>query len=1402
MAIQTVGSRGTFLDLIQRVAGTETFAGWGKPQNILQNNNYPLYVTDPSNPLLASPSTSVTTSNSGGLTALAGDLQGSLGRFQINESTLVDIKFYQTDSNGAGTASGGLNPYVDYTGVTSTNGLAWNPEVLKTMGITLVKNGASYTDIIQSVDIGAAQTLLNDQSLKAANWNQTSNPLVGQSIFGYARDIIRIFDAGRLANDTSIADATLDPNNNDTGSYTPTAEQAQLALNAQYQAISATWISNYNRYISNYFQYGTPTAPTSGTAKTNDLSKFIGKTVVVDSAVSNAYGVNVGNSYKFVITESALMAAVQIAGGMWTADAFLKKLTDGSGNIGQVDSNGNYHFADSTNSGANYPTYAQYMAIFSGFSTPVGQKYLADGTINTDAATKDGYIFNFGAANSITNSTGTDQNPVQGDAGNGSVVLPYEVSTYGSNSGTTADQTNLAFGVGGNGQTNSFATFTPITSSYTTNPVGSGANGQSAATIDESSLTGNYNILYTSGTTTSVKLSQGNNTVGDVGSAGASATSSDAVTISSAALTAYQTVNYTSSVTKIDVSALGTDWNAIQNKLVYRWWDGTLNSGSGGFNAKGVSEVSSISSGQQLQIVYVKDATSLADAKTKAAGGVTGSWGFLIDKVTDKTAFGGTLDATDFLFTAQSSGSSGSAGTTDLTIDATASNGKNTIHASDTVNTTVLVDSGSNIIFCGAKNDTIKLAPVATGTLGTQIITGYNLTTDKIDLSAFVGLKNTDLTISTSSFDHKDTVDSSGKSVTTDYQISFVSSGKNYIVDVSSQNTTAKTAADLLASVTFPTVVTTNHAPTATITKGGAISTPIRTFSGDVTPLTIGSVADSDAGDAVTIKTNIDSTVGTFSIDASKNLIFTPNAAMTTGNHAVTAIITDGKTGGDTTISANIYGVSNNIVSTGSPTKISDITVTSGTTPTLPSDTNGRFATFNGDIIFIPKAKTTDFTLTNKPITVNSVQDGAITKNFNVTVGDVTRPVDIFAQHGPQIFSTNSNISFSIKDLLKTASLTGLATKTFTLKDDAGNTPTGLKLTTTSSGANITDIKVESTTASGISAANIYKLHVEISDTANANYHYNTNSFGINVIPSIGGAISTAVTAGTLAATDKINTVTNNAITFDRTLHATDNSKVLVNENTGNVGFSIRGNGVYTAINGRSPVAVNNFTKEQISVVGKVKIQDAVYGKQAADGTIADTLTLSSDSEAFTLVNKVLQGSTFNYNQMFYNIKTINTGAGDDIIDCSDVDYNITIDASAQSGNKVLWGGAGNDTIKCGTGNEIVNGGNGDDTITSGGGSNALTGGAGNDIFVYTAVKGSAPTSLDIIKDFVHGSDKIDVSALAFNGIAAGNPNGNATDLCYSYDSINNVTHVQNGNGTFKVDLSGSVALTMDDFIF
>ncbi|MGZ2411949.1 Ca2+-binding RTX toxin-like protein [Sphingomonas sp. F9_3S_D5_B_2] len=108
---------------------------------------------------------------------------------------------------------------------------------------------------------------------------------------------------------------------------------------------------------------------------------------------------------------------------------------------------------------------------------------------------------------------------------------------------------------------------------------------------------------------------------------------------------------------------------------------------------------------------------------------------------------------------------------------------------------------------------------------------------------------------------------------------------------------------------------------------------------------------------------------------------------------------------------------------------------------------------------------------------------------------------------------------------------------------------------------------------------------------------------------------------------------------------------------------------------------------------------------------------------------------------------------------------NIAIAYGAKIENAI--GGSGDDHILGNALNNVLTGNAGNDTLNGGLGKDELSGGAGSDVFVF------ADTSMDKIRDFHSGTDKIDLSAFHVNSHAIKISGGNLfadTDHNGSYD--------------------------------
>ncbi len=152
-----------------------------------------------------------------------------------------------------------------------------------------------------------------------------------------------------------------------------------------------------------------------------------------------------------------------------------------------------------------------------------------------------------------------------------------------------------------------------------------------------------------------------------------------------------------------------------------------------------------------------------------------------------------------------------------------------------------------------------------------------------------------------------------------------------------------------------------------------------------------------------------------------------------------------------------------------------------------------------------------------------------------------------------------------------------------------------------------------------------------------------------------------------------------------------------------------------------------------------------------------------------------------------------NANEGTDTVQAS---ITFSLAAIANVENLTLTGsaninGTGNslDNIIVGnTGNNSLDGGAGNDTITGAAGKDIMTGGAGSNTFVFTATGDSANTSAnaDVITDFVHGKDFIDLTAIDANTSNGGNQ-------AFTFNGATPTAH-----GVWITEAGGNTLISMD----
>lgn len=136
--------------------------------------------------------------------------------------------------------------------------------------------------------------------------------------------------------------------------------------------------------------------------------------------------------------------------------------------------------------------------------------------------------------------------------------------------------------------------------------------------------------------------------------------------------------------------------------------------------------------------------------------------------------------------------------------------------------------------------------------------------------------------------------------------------------------------------------------------------------------------------------------------------------------------------------------------------------------------------------------------------------------------------------------------------------------------------------------------------------------------------------------------------------------------------------------------------------------------------------------------------------------------------------------------------------------------------IDAGNGNDIVIGTAGDDVFRAGNGADVFTGGEGNDRYVFQGVSAGLASAVDVITDFVQGSDIIDLAGVDANSTTNGNQafsfigssafSGVAGELRVLRGQNSGITRLQgdtNGDGVadFFIQLTGLYVLTTDDLI-
>ena len=288
--------------------------------------------------------------------------------------------------------------------------------------------------------------------------------------------------------------------------------------------------------------------------------------------------------------------------------------------------------------------------------------------------------------------------------------------------------------------------------------------------------------------------------------------------------------------------------------------------------------------------------------------------------------------------------------------------------------------------------------------------------------------------------------------------------------------------------------------------------------------------------------------------------------------------------------------------------------------------------------------------------------------------------------------------------------------------------------------------------------------------------------------------------------------------------------------------FGGNGNDTYTA--GSQSETVGERAREgKDTVISSTAYSIVDTDGGGANGGNVENLTLTGsaniDATGNDLTNKLVGNSGINTIKGGLGNDTIDGGAGNDkmnggggndkyVVDSlgdivtedanggkDSVKSSVSFALSSNVENLTLTGGANIDATGNAEKNSIT-GNSGNNVINGGGGGDVLKGGSGADTFNFDAISDSAESDHDLIKDFQHNGDHIDLSSIDADSGTAGNQSfnflttkdaaftGQAGDLRFvSNGQLTAIEADINGDkvADFVIDLQGKAALDVGDFI-
>ncbi len=196
---------------------------------------------------------------------------------------------------------------------------------------------------------------------------------------------------------------------------------------------------------------------------------------------------------------------------------------------------------------------------------------------------------------------------------------------------------------------------------------------------------------------------------------------------------------------------------------------------------------------------------------------------------------------------------------------------------------------------------------------------------------------------------------------------------------------------------------------------------------------------------------------------------------------------------------------------------------------------------------------------------------------------------------------------------------------------------------------------------------------------------------------------------------------------------------------------------------------------------GSVMATDHIAGRDGLD-TIVDIENAHFSDGTFVIASLITATPaagaapvTASYGSIGTTVVQASNGLGDTLTGTSVAD--------------ACFGGSGDDVVIGLGGNDKLSGGDGGDILVGGRGLDIMTGGAGADVFEFDFKNetGIGLGTRDVIKDFEHLVDKIDLHNIDANGLAAG-------DQAFTLNAQPGFHHIAGELYALRVDLAGTAS--------